>query len=399
MVNEANPNAAKQNKNKNPRVRTWGGSADRPVVAVAPKPYVPSAGVSTQQNARRAEKYASSLPFVSGAKQRADAEAEATRIANEVLGGQSYGGMGTRLTPFEQTMALLTGGGSGGGSGSGGTAAPRASDRLARDEFKYKKNQEEEQKAIRDRALQGMIDQISSGSYRGNIDDLLSSINDMETTRVGNINDIYNTATANIGEGYNLAEGLLGSAYGGLESYLAQNPNNPYAGLSAQSAAVTNPMQNYLDAYGVSSPDVAGQVQAEQFAGQQGANAFNNLLQVLSANAERGNLSRMAEAKMARAMGTSGLGAQRAAYQSQASSAQQQALANLSQQIAQARFEQEQAAGGRRQSLIDAIIAEGGTPPSGQADTTQNLPDFSNITIDPSQIDFSALNNMFNPGR
>ena len=400
MVNEANPNAAKQNKN--PRVRTWGGSADRPVVAVAPKPYVPSAGVSTQQNARRADTYASSLPFVSGAKQRADAEAEATRIANEVLGGQSYGGMGTRATPFEQTMALLTGGGSGG-------TGLKASDRLARDEFNYKKNQERdelnyrrnqeaEQKAIRDRALQGMIDQISSGSYRGNIDDLLSSINDMETTRVGNINDIYNTATANIGEGYNLAEGLLGSAYGGLESYLAQNPNNPYAGLSAQSAAVTNPMQNYLDAYGVSSPDVAGQVQAEQFAGQQGANAFNNLLQVLSANAERGNLSRMAEAKMARAMGTSGLGAQRAAYQSQASSAQQQALANLSQQIAQARFEQEQAAGGRMQSLIDAIIAAGGTPPSGQADTAQNPPDFSNITIDPSQIDFSGLNNMFGPG-
>ena len=390
MINEANPNAAKQNKN--PRVRTWGGSADRPVVAVAPRPYVPSAGVSTQQNARRADAYASSLPFVSGAKQRADAEAEATRIANEVLGGQSYGGMGTRATPFEQTMALLTGG------GSGGTAAPKASDRLARDEFNYRKNQEAEQKETRDRALQGMIDQISSGSYRGNIDDLLSSINDMETTRVGNINDIYNTATANIGEGYNLAEGLLGSAYGGLESYLAQNPNNPYAGLSAQSAAVTNPMQNYLDAYGVSSPDVAGQVQAEQFAGQQGANAFNNLLQVLSANAERGNLSRMAEAKMARAMGTSGLGAQRAAYQSQASSAQQQVLANLSQQIAQARFEQEQAAGGRRQSLIDAIIAAGGTPPSGQADTTQNPPDFSNITIDPSQIDFSGLNNMFGPG-
>jgi hypothetical protein len=91
-------------------------------------------------------------------------------------------------------------------------------------------------------------------------------------------------------------------------------------------------------------------------------------------------------------MGTTGLGAQRASFESQAASRQQQALADLSQRIAQAKFEQEQAAGGRKQSIIDAIIAAGGTPPSGQVDTAQNLPDFSGI-------DFSALNNMFNTGR
>lgn len=384
MVNEANPNASKQN----PRVRTWGGSADRPVVATAPKPYVPTAGMNTQQNIRAGEAYASSLPFVSGAKQRADAEAEATRIANEVLGGQSYGGTGTRATPFQNALSMI----SGGGTGSGKSTAPKASDRLARDEFNYKKEQEAKQEKIKQDALQGMIDQISTGSYRGNIDDLLQSISDMETTGVGNINDIYDTATTNIGEGYNLAEGLLGQAYGGLESYLAQNPNNPYAGLTAQSASVTNPMQNYLDAYGVSAPDVAGQVQAEQFANQQGSNAFNNLLQVLSANAQQGNLSRMAEAQMGRAMGTSGLGAQRAAYQSQASNAQQQALAALRQQIAQSKFEQEQAAGGRKQSIIDAIIAAGGSIPKPPP------PPVDSSNLDLSQIDFSALNNMFNPG-
>jgi hypothetical protein len=90
-------------------------------------------------------------------------------------------------------------------------------------------------------------------------------------------------------------------------------------------------------------------------------------------------------------MSNAGLGAQRASYTSQAGNAQQQALASLRQQIAQSKFEQEQAAGGRKQSIIDAIIAAGGTPPSGQVDTAQNLPDFS-------KIDFSALNNMFNPG-
>lgn len=378
MVNEANPNASKQN----PRVRTWGGSADRPVVATAPKPYAPSSAMNTQQNVRAADRYATTVPYVSGAEQRAAAEAEATRIANEVLGGQSYGGTGTRVTPFQQTMALLSGGSSG-GTGTG----VKASDRLARDEFNYKKEQDAIAAKAKQDALQGMINQISTGSYRGNIDDLLQSISNMETTGIGNINNIYDTATTNIGEGYNLAEGLLGKAYGGLESYLTQNPNNPYAGLTAQSASVTNPMQNYLDAYGVSAPDVAGQVQAEQFANQQGTNAFNNLLQVLSANAQQGNLSRMAEAQMGRAMGTSGLGAQRAAYQSQASNAQQQALAALAQQIAQSKFEQEQAAGNRKQSILDAIIAAGGS-----------IPQPPPPPMDLSAIDFSALNNMFNPG-
>ena len=387
MVNEANPNRA-----KNPRVRTWGGSADRPVVATAPKPYVPTAGMNTQQNIRAGETYASSLPFVSGAKQRADAEAEATRIANEVLGGQSYGGTGTRTTAFQNALGML----GGGGTGSGKSTAPKASDRLARDEFNYKKEQEAEAKAVRDRALQGMINQISSGSYRGNIDDLLKSISDMETTGIGNINDIYDTATGNIqniystgmgniGQGYGTAQGLMDTGYGALQSYLQQNQNNPYAGLSAQMPAVTNPMEDYLNAYGAMSPDVAGQMQAEQLAGQQSAGAFQSLIDVLGANAKSNDLSRLAEAQMARTMGTTGLGAQRAAYESElakrkaasgfeAGNAQQQALASLAQQIAQSKFEQEAAAGGRKQNIIDAIIAAGGSipgtppppPPSGQ---------------------------------
>lgn len=384
MVNEANPNASRQN---NPRVRTWGGSADRPVVATAPKPYAPSAGMNTQQNIRAGEAYASSLPFVSGAKQAADAEAEATRIANEVLGGQSYGGTGTRTTPFQQALGMLGGGGGGGG----GTAGPKASDRLARDEFNYKKEQDAEAKRKQALALQGMIDQISTNSYRGNIDDLISQINDMETTGKTNVGNIYSDAIKNIGAGYTTAQGLMDTGYGALQAYLQQNQNNPYAGLTAQMPAVTNPMEDYLNAYGAMSPDIAGQVQAEQLAGQQGAGAFQNLINVLSANARQNDLSRLAEAQMARTMGTTGLGAQRASYESQAASRQQEALADLSQRIAQAKFEQEQAAGNRKQSIIDAIIAAGGTPPSNQANTVQNLPDFSGI-------DFSALNNIFNPG-
>jgi hypothetical protein len=383
MVNEANPNRA-----KNPRVRTWGGSADRPVVATAPKPYAPTAGVSAQQNARNADAYALTVPYVSKVKQEADRQVEADKITAQILGGQSYGGTGTRSdTAFQNALSMLTSG----GTGTGKSTAPKASDRLARDEFNYKKEQEAEAKAVRDRALQGMIDQISTNSYRGNIDDLISQISDMETTGKTNVGNIYSDAIENIGSGYTTAQGLMDTGYGALQAYLQQNQNNPYAGLSIENTAVTNPMENYLQAYGAMSPDVSNQMQAEQFAGQQGAGAFQNLINVLSANARQNDLSRLAEAQMARTMGTTGLGAQRASFESQAASRQQQSLADLSQRIAQAKFEQEQAAGGRKQSIIDAIIAAGGTPPSGQVDTAQNLPDFSGI-------DFSALNNMFGPG-
>ena len=381
MVNEANPNAYKQN----PRVRTWGGSADRPVVATAPKPYAPTAGVSAQQNARNADAYALTVPYVSGVKQEADRQVEADKITAEILGGQSYGGTGTRSdTAFQNALSMLSGG------GGGGTAGPKASDRLARDEFNYKKEQERIAAEAKQRSLQGMIDQITSNSYRGNIDDLIAQIEGMNTTGQKNIGDIYNTAIGNIGAGYDAAQGLVDTGYGALQSYLQQNQNNPYAGLSAQMPAVTNPMEGYLNAYGAMSPDIANQMQAEQLAGQQSAGAFQSLIDVLGANAKSNDLSRLAESRMAQNMANTGLGAQRASYTSQAGNARQQSLAALAQQIAQSKFEQEQAAGGRKQSIIDAIIAAGGSIPQPPP------PPVDSSNLDLSQINFPALNNMFN---
>ncbi len=354
----------------NPRVRTWGppGGTGPRVVATAQQPaptagYAgPSSGYNVQQNIRAAE--ANPAPYVSGKDLAAQQEEQAQLIANSVLGTEMASGGQAYTTPFQNALAML-----GGGSGSGGI---KASDKLARDKWLYEKQQDAVAAEAKQRALQGMIDQITSKSYRGNIDDLLGQISGMETTGKTNIGNIYSDAIKNIGAGYTTAQGLMDTGYGNLQSYLQQNPNNPYAGLSPQGFAVTNPMQDYLSAYGAMSPDIAGQVQAEQLAGQQGAGAFQNLINVLSANAKQNDLSRLAEAQMARTMGTTGLGAQRAAYESQAASAQQQALADLAQRIAQAKFEQEQAAGTRQQSIIDAIIAAGGSipkettpPPSG----------------------------------
>ena len=438
MVNEANPNRS------NPRVRTWGGSADRPVVATAPKPYVPTAGVSTQQNQRLSDTSVYKAPKI-------DKPVDAQTMADEILAG-------TRNNPtaFQNALSMLTSG----GTGSGKATGPKASDILARDEFKYKKEQDildaeyrdrqdalakqirdkqdaiakaalDRQLGIEDRSLQGMIDQLNSGSYRGNIDSLIAQIEAMGATGKQDIGNIYDSATANIGniyssgmadigQGYNTAQGLMDTGYGALQSYLQQNQNNPYAGLSAQMPAVTNPMEGYLNAYGAMSPDVANQIQAEQLAGQQSAGAFQSLIDVLGANAKSNDLSRLAEAQMARTMGTTGLGAQRATYESElakrkaasgfeASSSQQQALASLAQQIAQSKFQQEQNAGNRYQSILDAIIAAGGSlngapvgsnnPVGGGSPVVNNNPGNGSDQIDLSLIDFSALNNMFNPGR
>jgi hypothetical protein len=277
------------------------------------------------------------------------------------MGAGGAGGGTGMATPFQQTLGLL--GSSGGGGGM--TAAQRAAllnAQLDRDKFNYSKEQDAAATARQQQALQQMQNQLSSGAYRGNIDELLKLISGMETTGQTNIGNIYDTSIGNIGQGYDAASGLLTSGYNAADQYLQQNPNDPYANLTASTVNVANPMEQFLQAYGVSSPDIQAQVAAEQQSANQGSNAYNDFVKLLSGAAQQSDKSRLAEMMMARNLGNVGLGQQRAAYQSQAANQQQQAMAALQQQIAQARFEQEAAAGNRQQDLINQIIAAGGNP-------------------------------------
>jgi hypothetical protein len=283
----------------------------------------------------------------------------------QIMGSGGAGGVGGvpgMQTPFQQTLGLL---GSSGGGGGGMTAAQKAAllgAQLDRDKFNYSKEQDAAALAKQQQALQQMQNQLNTGGYRGNIDELLKLITGMETTGEKNIGDIYNTSIGNIGQGYDAATGLLTKGYDAADQYLRDNPNNPYANLTASTVNVTNPMEQFLQAYGASSPDVQAQVAAEQQSANQGSNAYNDFVKLLSGASQQSDKSRLAEMLMARNMGNVGLGQQRAAYQSQAANQQQQAMAALQQQIAQARFEQESAAGNRQQDLINQIIAAGGTP-------------------------------------
>lgn len=300
------------------------------------------------------------VAFVTGKSQEENRDKESSDIANNILSGSA----GMNPTGFQQTLGLL---GSGGGSGSGGgvTAAQKAAllgAQLDRDKFNYSKEQDTVALARQQQALQQMQNQLSTGGYRGNIDALLKLISGMETTGQTNIGNTYDTSIENIGQGYDAASGLLTSGYNAADQYLRDNPNNPYANLTASTVNVTNPMEQFLQAYGVSNPDIQGQVAAEQLSANQGSNAYNDFVRLLSSSAQQSDRSRLAEMMMARNMGNVGLGQQRAAYQSQAANQQQQAMAALQQQIAQARFEQESAAGNRQQDLINQIIAAGGNP-------------------------------------
>jgi hypothetical protein len=299
------------------------------------------------------------------AMQDAEIKAAVDAQYGQIMGSGGAGGVGGvpgMQTPFQQTLGLL---GSSGGGGGGMTAAQKAAllnAQLDRDKFDYEKTKDATALQRQQDALAQMQNQLNTGGYRGNIDALLKLITGMETTGEKNIGNIYDTSVGNIGQGYDAASGLLTKGYDAADQYLRDNPNDPYANLTASTVNVTNPMEQFLQAYGVSSPDIQGQVAAEQLSANQGSNAYNDFVKMLSGASQQSDKSRLAEMLMARNMGNVGLGQQRAAYQSQAANQQQQAMAALQQQIAQARFEQESAAGNRQQELINQIIAAGGNP-------------------------------------
>jgi hypothetical protein len=338
------------------------------VVATAAAP--PVGGAMTAMSREPALNRVGLSPTVAPTKYRtkamrdAEIQAEVDKQYGQIFGaGYGGAGVGGIQTPFQQTLGLL---GSPGGSGGGGmTAAQKAAllgAQLDRDKFNYSKEQDAVALAKQQQALQQMQNQLSTGAYRGNIDELLKLITGMETTGEKNIGNIYDTSVGNIGQGYDAATGLLTKGYDAADQYLRDNPNDPYANLTASTVNVTNPMEQFLQAYGASSPDVQAQVAAEQQSANQGSNAYNDFVKLLSGASQQSDKSRLAEMLMARNLGNVGLGQQRAAYQSQAANQQQQAMAALQQQIAQARFEQESAAGNRQQDLINQIIAAGGNP-------------------------------------
>ena len=268
--------------------------------------------------------------------------------------------------------ALKMMGGFGSGSGSG------ASDKLARDKFEYDKRQDALKRAAdleelqfsraRDaRSMSGLENYYGGGqgTFNQGFDKLLGMITDQGKVSQQGVTDAYGRAITGVNEGYNAAAGLGASGFDALNQYLQANPNNPYAGMTAQVGSAPDALSQYLNAYGVSDVPVRGQIQADQLQAQQGAGNFQNLIDVLSGVAQQGAGSRSAEAQMAELLFGTSLGQDRAGYRSQAENAQAQALAALQQAMAQSRFGVEGDRNSLANQLAQSIITAGGNPGGG----------------------------------
>lgn len=336
------------------------GSADsmdrnsgNPVVAKIPAPfkYRPVVGQSPQQMIRNSEYNNQNVPFVSGKQMAIDEDIQAEKDAQAALNaiGANFGSAIKGI-----------------GSGSGGSAVS-SSDQLARDKFNYEQNT----------ALgryQGLQDYYKNASYKPGFDSLRGLLDDQNTTGTQTINDtydtrmaqiaemlrtgnagaenIYSTGISNIGEGYDTASGMTSNAYNALDKYLKANQTNPYENYQSSFTPSQNAMSSYLDAYGVSNDPVNQQVQAQNVAGQQGADAFAELNRVLGSIANQSNLSRLAESQFGRTGATTALSSQRAGYESNADMVRQNALQKLLEQSQTQGFD----AGNSQQDALNNLL-------------------------------------------
>ena len=246
----------------------------------------------------------------------------------------------------------------GGGAGSGSSQGMTAEEALALAKFNYDKEKDANK-------LAGLQNYFNSGSFNKTFDDLLEMIATQGAESQKNITNAYDRATTNIDDGYDVASGLGTEGYNALNQYLAQNQNNPYAGMQASVGSAPDALSDYLSAYGVSDLPVQGQIQADQLQAEQGAGNFQNLIDLLSSVAQQGATSRGAESQMSQLMFDTNLGQERAGYQSQASNAQAQALAALQQQMAERQFGVESNRGTVANQLAQVLAEINGLQPSG----------------------------------
>lgn len=276
----------------------------------------------------------------------------------------------------------------GGGTGAGKSEGMTAEQALALAKFNYEKEKDANK-------LAGLQNYFDSGAFNKTFDDLLGMITTQGAESQKNIKDAYGRSTTNINEGYDVASGLGTEGYRALNQYLAQNQNNPYAGMQATIGSAPDALSSYLSAYGVSDQPVQGQIQADQLQAQQGAGNYQNLINLLSAVAQQGNTSRGAESQMSQLMFDTNLGQERAGYQSQASNAQAQALAALQQQMAERQFGVESNRGTVANELARVLAEINGLPPE-EDDTldTMDIKDKGNPNLTPQEIVANQLANL-----
>ena len=264
----------------------------------------------------------------------------------------------------------------------------KPSDILANKKFEYDVLQDTQAAQQAEAKKNALIDYYKSGGYRSGTDALMSGYDTMRGTSEAAINQQLADSLAGIGESYGTAQNLTDQGYGQLLDYLSKNQQDPYSQVRVQNAApVQLEAQGLLEARGALSPDVLAYQQAVSSAGQSGAEQYQNLLNVLSSLTKQGGESRATEAQMARNFALTGLGEQRAGYESGLKSSAQSALTQLANQIAQKKLDAQAQADAQAQSLLETLAGLG-------VDVTSliNPPAPPPPPLDLSNIDLSGLN-------
>jgi len=275
---------------------------------------------------------------------------------------QGGGVVGNTPTPSRRTTGGTTGGTTGAGTGTSSSDGMTAEQALALAKFNYDKEKD-------DNKLAGLLS--LQNNYGAGFDALLNMITDQGKTTEAQTQSAYNTGISNVNKGYDAAKGLGTEGYDALNTYLRSNPNNPYAGMTAQTGTPADAMSQFLQAYGVNDTPVKAQVHADVLQSQQGAGNFQNLINTLGAIAQQGDASRGSESKMSQLMFDTNLGQERAGYQTQVENARTQALAALQKAMFESRFSVEQNRNAQSMALAQAIAELGGTKSTGTSTGTE----------------------------
>ena len=255
-------------------------------------------------------------------------------------------------TTITKTTGGTTGGTTGASTGTSSSAGMTAEQALALAKFNYDKEKDANK-------LAGLS--ALQNNYGAGFEALLNMITEQGKTTEAQTQSVYDTATSNVNKGYDAAKGLGTEGYDALNTYLKSNPNNPYAGMTAQTGTPADAMSQFLQAYGVNDTPVKAQVQADVLQSQQGAGNFQNLINTLGAIAQQGDASRGAESQMAQNLFNTTLGQERAGYQTQVENARTQALAALQKAMFESRFSVEQNRNTQAMALAQAIAELGGS--------------------------------------
>ena len=191
-----------------------------------------------------------------------------------------------------------------------------------------------------------ILDQISTGSYKQPYTDMSGALAKYLESATGNVNTAYDAANA---------------------AALTAQTNNPYANVTGTAAMVDPGLMTLLQSQGVDTGASQANVGANREAETQRVNAYNDMMKLMSANYGSGATQRIADVAQGRTGTLADLTAQNAAYGSQISGKQAEALQGLNDKLMEAASKGANVTGQKKElAAKKAAKTKDRTPPKGR---------------------------------